>query len=109
MSRSSPHPLRLSGDLSLRTISELKAELGAAVAGYDAIVVVTDAVESVDVAVLQLLASAARTAAERGRTLSLTASPGSPMARALVAAGFVAGDGSSKVPTLSWTIAREAA
>lgn len=105
-----PYPLHLSGDLSLRSISELHATLTQAIATHEAVVVATDAVDSIDVAAMQLLVSATASAAARGRTLSLTAAPGGAVARTLVSAGFFAADGSCKVPTLpTWTITHEAA
>jgi ABC-type transporter Mla MlaB component len=110
MTPSSVHALRLSGDLSLRTISELHATLKAVLAQHKAIAVDTRAVESIDAGTLQLLVSATTTAAAAGRLLSLAAAPDTPMSRALVGAGFFAPDGRLLVPSLtSWTIAREAA
>jgi ABC-type transporter Mla MlaB component len=110
MSRSSPHPLHLSGDLSLRTIADLHAELQRAVAGHDAIAVSTGKVDSIDIAAIQLLVSAARTAAAADKVLTVAAELQSPAGRALVGAGLFAADGSPLVPTLShWTITREAA
>jgi ABC-type transporter Mla MlaB component len=110
MSQSLPHPLALSGDLSLRSIAELHAKLTQAFAAHDAVAIGTDAVESIDVASVQLLVSATKTAAAQGRTLTVTAAANGPVARTLIAAGFFAADGSPKLPTLStWTISREAA
>lgn len=105
-----PHALHLSGDLSLRSISELHAKLTEAIAAHDAVAIGTDAVESIDIAALQLLVSATRTADAQGRKLSVSAVEGSTMARTLIAAGFFAADGAPRVATLStWTITREAA
>ena len=110
MPRPSPHPLRLSGDLSLRNISELHQRLTEALAEHQAIDLQTAEVESADTGTLQLLVSAAKTAAARGRQVSLTATADGPVARTLVAAGFFAADGTPKIPSLSsWTIVREAA
>lgn len=110
MPRLSPHPLRLSGDLSLRNISELHQRLTEALADHQAIDLQTAEVESADAGTLQLLVSAAKTAAATGRTLSLAADAASPMGRALVRAGFFTEGGRLLVPTLSsWTITREAA
>ena len=110
MSRPSPHPLRLSGDLSLRNISELHQRLTEALAEHQAIDLETTEVESVDAGTLQLLVSAAKSAAATGRTLNLAAAAASPMGRALVRAGFFTEAGRLQVPTLSsWTITREAA
>ncbi len=110
MSRSSAHPLHLSGDLSLRNISELHSRLLQALAEHRAIELNTAAVESVDVGTLQLLVSATTTAAAEDRTLSLVADAATPMGSALVRAGFFTGDGRPLVPTLiSWILTREAA
>ena len=110
MSRPPPHPLHLSGDLSLRNISELHQRLAKALAEHESIVIDTSDVESVDAGTLQLLVAAAKTAAASGRSLSLTAEAATPMASALVRAGFFTEAGRPLVPTLSWTITtREAA
>lgn len=110
MPRSSTHPLHLSGDLSLRNISELHRSLTEALAAHLAIAVETAAVESADVGTLQLLVAATKSADAGGRTLSLTADAASPMGRALIRAGFFTEVGRPLVPTLvSWTITREAA
>jgi len=100
----------LSGDLSLRNISELHTRLLQALAEHRAIDLDTIAVESIDVGTLQLLVSATRSAAADDRSLSLAADAASPMGRALVRAGFFATDGRPLLATLStWTLTREAA
>jgi ABC-type transporter Mla MlaB component len=110
MSRPSAHPLPLSGDLSLRNISELHTCLKQALAEHRAVDLDTAAVESVDVGTLQLLVSATKSAATDDRTLSLVVDAATPMGRALVRAGFFTGDGRPLVATLSsWTLTREAA
>jgi ABC-type transporter Mla MlaB component len=110
MAAKTPRPLVLSGDLSLRSISELHTQLIEAVDGHEAVAIGTAGVESIDVAAIQLLVSATQTAAARGRRVSLTAPADGPVARALIAAGFFKADGTPKIPSLSsWTIVREAA
>ncbi len=110
MSRSSPHPLHLSGDLSLRTIADLHARLQAAVAGHESVAISTDGIATIDIAAIQLLVSATRTAAAADKVLTVAAELESPTGRSLVGAGLFAADGSPLVPTLShWTISREAA
>ena len=109
MSRPSPHPLRLSGDLSLRNISELHRRLIEALAEHPAITIDTSEVESADAGTLQLLVSAAKSAAAAGRALGLAADATAPKGRALIRAGFFAENGRPLVPSLSWTITREAA
>ncbi len=94
----------------MRSISELHAKLTEAIAAHEAVAIGTDAVDSIDIASLQLLVSATKTAAAQGRTLAVTAAEGGAVARTLIAAGFFAADGSPKVASLStWTITREAA
>jgi hypothetical protein len=100
----------LSGDLSLRNISELHTRLLQALAEHRAIDLATAEVESVDVGTLQLLVSATRSAVADDRHLSLAADAATPMGRALVRAGFFTADGRPLVATLSsWTLTREAA
>lgn len=110
MSRPPPHPLHLSGDLSLRNISELHQRLTEALAAHSAIAIDTSGVESVDAGTLQLLVAATRSADAAGRSLTLAADTATPMGRALIRAGFFAQSGRPLVPALpSWTITREAA
>ncbi len=97
--------LRLSGELSLRGIEALKAEVAAALAAHQAIAIDTAAVESADVPAIQLLLAAQKTANAEGKALSLTADAAGPLARTLVALGLVAADGAALVPeTSTWTI-----
>lgn len=110
MAANYPRPLALSGDLSLRSISGLHTQLIEAIDGHEAVFIGTEAVDSIDIAALQLLVSATKTAAARGRQVSLAAPDGGPVARALVAAGLFTPAGVPKVASLScWTITREAA
>ncbi len=110
MSRPSAHPLLLSGDLSIRNISELQNRLLQALAEHRAIELATAGVESIDVGTLQLLVAATKSAAADDRTLGLAADSATPMGRALVRAGFFTEAGRPLVPTLpTWTLTREAA
>jgi hypothetical protein len=99
----------LSGDLSLRNISELHQRLQQALSEHQAIAIETAGVESVDAGTLQLLVSATKSATAAGCALSLSADATAPMGRALIRAGFFAENGRPLVPSLSWTITREAA
>ncbi|MGV3491976.1 MAG: STAS domain-containing protein [Devosia sp.] len=104
------YPLHLSGDLSLRTISELHADLQRAVSENASVTLDTTGVESIDTAAIQLLVSAARTVEAAGGALALTAGADTPVGRALIAAGLFAADGTARAKTLShWTITDEAA
>ncbi|MDB5541402.1 MAG: hypothetical protein JWQ89_3129 [Devosia sp.] len=110
MSRPSPHPLHLSGDLSLRTISNLHAALTAALAEHPVIALDTGAVDSIDIAALQVLVAATKATSATGRTLTLAAGATTPMGRTLIRAGFFTPDGRPLVASLnSWTLTREAA
>ena len=98
-----PFSLTLSGELGLRGIDALKAEIAAALSDHEAVAIDTDAVESADTSAIQLLLSAQKTANADGKSLSLTAA--GPLAKTLMALGLVAADGTPLVPeTSTWTI-----
>lgn len=100
-----PFSLTLSGELGLRGITALKAQIAAALADHDAVAIDTDAVESADTSAIQLLLSAQKTADADGKALSLTAAAAGPLAGTLMALGLVAADGTPLVPeTSTWTI-----
>ena len=106
---STPFSLRLSGDLGLRGIEALKADIAAALAGFDAVVIDATGVESADASAIQLLLSAQKTANADGKALSLSAAPG-PLVSTLVTLGLLAADGTPLVAeTSTWTITRAAA
>lgn len=109
MSSSTPYPLALSGELSLRNIAELRTTLEQALVKHPAIAIDTAGVESADVGALQLLLAAQKSADASGARMSLTASAAGPFGRALIAAGLVAADGRALVPlTNTWTLTAEA-
>jgi ABC-type transporter Mla MlaB component len=100
-----PFSLTLSGELGLRGIEALKAEIAAALAGNDIVAIDTAGVEGADTSAIQLLLSAQKTANADGKTMSLTATEAGPLAGVLVALGLVAPDGAPLVPeTSTWTI-----
>jgi len=105
-----PFSLELSGELGLRGIEALKAEIVAALAGNAAVAIETAAVEGVDASAIQLLLAAQKTANAEGKALSLKVVAAGPLARALVALGLLAADGTALVPeTSTWTITKAAA
>lgn len=107
---STPFTVRLAGELGLRGIEALKAEIAAAIAEHAAVGFDTAAVESIDASVIQLLLAAQKTANAEGKALSLAAADGSPLANTLTTLGLVAADGRGLVPeTSTWTITRVAA
>lgn len=98
-----PFSLKLSGELSLRGIDTLKAQISAALASHDAVAIDTSAIEGVDASAVQLLLSAQKTANAEGKAMTLAAS--GPLTRTLVALGLVAADGAPLVSeTSTWTI-----
>jgi len=100
-----PYSLKLSGELGLRGIEALKAQIAEALSSHDAVAIDTSAVEGVDASAIQLLLSAQKTANADGKAMSLSASAAMPLGRTLVALGLVAADGAPLVPeTSTWTI-----
>jgi anti-anti-sigma regulatory factor len=104
-----PFSLALSGELGLRGIEALKAEIVAALAAHEAILIDTAAVEAADASAIQLLLAAQKTANAEGKALSLAACDGSPLARTLIALGLLRADGTPLVPeTSTWTLTKAA-
>lgn len=100
-----PFSLRLSGELGLRGIEALKAQLVAALAGNDAVAIDATAVEGADTSAIQLLLAAQKGATAEGKVLTLATGTDGPLARRLVALGLIAADGTPLVPeTTTWTI-----
>jgi ABC-type transporter Mla MlaB component len=107
---SMPFSLELSGELGLRGIEKLRADLVAALEANDAVAIGTSAVESADASAIQLLLAAQKSANAEGKVLSLTTTADGPLARTLAALGLVRADGTSLVPeTSSWIITKAAA
>lgn len=105
-----PFSVLLSGELGLRGIEALGAELTAALAGHDEVVIDATTVESADTSTIQLLLSAQKSANADGKALSLTAAPSGPLATTLVVLGLLRADGTPLVPeTSTWTITKAAA
>jgi anti-anti-sigma regulatory factor len=98
MTGDSSHILQITGDASLRNAQDIATQLRQALAGHSTITVVTDAVTSIDVSILQLFVAARKSALAAGKTLILRAPADGPLRRLLVQAGFVGTDGRSKTP-----------
>ncbi len=89
MSKPGPeNRLALRGPLTVAACEIIHAELGAADERGGDIVIETDPQAEVDVAFLQLLISAERSAARAGRRVALHAPPAGGLAAALKSAGF---------------------
>ena len=107
---STPFSLELSGELGLRGIEKLKADIVAALEANDVVSIDTSAVESADASAIQLLLAAQKSANARGSALSLIAPADGAVARALAALGLVAAGGIALTPeTSTWTIIKAAA
>ena len=98
MTGDSSHTLKITGDTGLRNAQDIATQLRQALAGHSTITVVTDAMTSIDVSILQLLVAARKSALAAGKTLILRAPADGPLRRLLVQAGFVDIDGQSKTP-----------
>ena len=82
------HTVTLAGNIGLREASGLAAQLKTAIAAHPSVTVVTDAVTDIDIAGLQVLVAAHRTALAAGKALSMRAAKDGAMRRALTRAGF---------------------
>ena len=98
MTGDSSHTLKISGDTGLRNAQDIATQLRQALASHSTITVVTDAMTSIDVSILQLFVAAQKSALAAGKTLTLRGPAGGPLTRLLVQAGFVDIDGQSKTP-----------
>jgi anti-anti-sigma regulatory factor len=78
---------------SIRTVAELRASLIGAIAAHETVVVSAEQATSIDISVLQVLASAHRTAGAAGKTLTLVGPGDGALQTALRQAGFVSAAG----------------
>ena len=92
---SSGTAVTLTGSLGLRDVVALADRLAADLGSTDAVVIDCSALTGVDLSIVQVLVSAARTARAAGRTLTLQGVDNEALSRVLVAAGFVAADGTA--------------
>jgi anti-anti-sigma regulatory factor len=88
-----PSPIDLGIEPSIKTVAELRDLLITTIAQNETIVVSAERATSVDISVLQLLASAHRSAGAAGKTISLLAPQGGVLQQALQRAGFVSPGG----------------
>ena len=89
MSNPTAHTVDLGSEPGIRTVAELRDRLTAAMAEHDRIVVSAEAATSVDISVLQVLASAHRTAVAAGKSITLAAPANGALQQALTRAGFL--------------------
>lgn len=93
MSKRSSHKVDLGIDPSIKTVAELRDRLITALAENDSVVVDAGKAQSVDISVLQLLASAHRSANAAGKQISLSAGKSGVLQQALQRAGFLSAAG----------------
>lgn len=89
----SPVVIDLGAEPGIRTVAALRDQLSAALAAHDTVEIAASAAKSIDVSILQLIASAHRTAMASGKVLRLRTPQEGPLRHALVRAGFVSSDG----------------
>jgi anti-anti-sigma regulatory factor len=93
MSISATSVVDLGTDPSIRTVGSLRDQLSTAISQNQSVEIGAEAVTSIDVSMLQLLASAHRTAQRAGKHIAIRAAPHGPMRDALVRAGFITSEG----------------
>lgn len=96
------HTIRLEGAQTIREAEGLALRLREALAAHDGVRVETQAVSAADVAVLQVMVAAHRTARRDGRTLSIEAASGGALEAALQAGGLAA-PGVIRLEAGAWT------
>lgn len=92
---SSPVVIDLGEEPGIRTVAALRDQLSAALAAHERIDITASAVTSIDVSILQLIASAHRTAMASGKVLRLRTPQEGPLRHALIRAGFISSEGKS--------------
>lgn len=93
MSNDHSHTVDLGVDPSIKTVAGLRDQLLTAIAQNDSIVVSGENVASIDISVLQVLASAHRSATAANKSISLRDSADRALEHALRRAGFVSPSG----------------
>ena len=89
MSKTPSHAVDLGIEPSIKTVAELRDRLITAIAENDTVVVSAAKATSIDISVLQLLASAHKSAGAAGKTISLHAPNDGALRQALQRSGFV--------------------
>lgn len=84
-----PSPVDLGIDPSIKTVAELRDQLITAIAEQDSVVVSAARTTSIDISVLQLLASAHRSATAAGKPIAIQASSDGALQQTLQRTGFV--------------------
>lgn len=98
MASANTQTFALSGAIGLKNAPELVERLRAALDQSGALVIDADALESIDVAAIQLLVSAHKSAVAQGKSLSLRAAPAGALRATLLKAGFIDEQGRALTP-----------
>jgi anti-anti-sigma regulatory factor len=93
MSNNRSHIVDLGIEPSIKTVAELRDQLITAIAEQSEIMISGEKVTSVDICVLQLLASAHQSAGAAGKPISLLAPTDGALRQGLQKAGFVSRSG----------------
>lgn len=88
----------LSGAVGLKNAPELVERLRAAIVQSEALVIDAEGLDSLDVAALQLLVSAHKSALLQGKSVSLRRPPTGVLREALARAGFIDAQGRALAP-----------
>lgn len=91
-----PSRILLEGDVGVRDAARLAEQFSQAIAGP--LTIDCTSLSGVDLAVVQVLLAADRTARAAGQSLTLIHLPGGPLQQLLVATGFIAADGTPLTP-----------
>jgi ABC-type transporter Mla MlaB component len=92
------HTVELTGALTIRSAAALRDQLQSALAAADTVTLDCIGVTSADIAALQLLVAAQKSAAADGKAVRLLAPAGTALNSLLRQAGFLDPDGKPKAP-----------
>lgn len=84
-------------ETGIRNVEALRSQLAAALSEYETVIVSVHHLTAIDISVLQLLASAHRTASAAGKSITLSAPSDGALQHALRRVGFVDAGGSPLV------------
>lgn len=98
--------MKIHGALGLRDAADLSGQLTEALARHPDVTVDAAALEDADVAILQVLVAAQKTADGTGRALRLHAPPGGVLPQLLARAGLTAPDGTPRLRSRTDTDAK---
>jgi anti-anti-sigma regulatory factor len=90
------HSIRLEGSLGLRDAKRVHELLKNAVGGFRAVEIDVSAVEGIDISIIQLIASARKSAEQRQRMVTLSGSPAEAFTATLVKVGLLGSDGACR-------------